>query len=53
MCTLITIAYTYTLFGVGAKLCFYDCEYGMANRKYDKVYYVAPDSICPVKLYKT
>lgn len=51
MCTLILIAHTHTFFGGYEKLCYYDCGYNLRGRWYDKVFYVDPDSVCPVKLY--
>ena len=51
MCTLIMIAHTHTFFYGFTKLCYYDCDYNRRGRWYDKVFYVDPDSICPVKLY--
>ena len=51
MCTLVLIAHTHTFFYGFIKLCYYDCNYNSQGRGYDRVFFVDPDSICPVKLY--
>ena len=51
MCTLITIAHMHSFFYGFTKLCYYDCGYNRPGKWYDRVYFINPDSICPVKLY--